>query len=57
MYVLIPMAYFSNPYFIGLYKDEVTGAHVYVSAGVNYWGPPVKVYDTTEVTLLTLVAE
>ena len=32
-----------------------SGAYVYVSAGVNYWGPPVKIYDKTEVTLLTLI--
>jgi predicted MPP superfamily phosphohydrolase len=54
MYVLVPMAYLTNPYFHGLYTHP-SGAHVYVSAGVNYWGPPVKIYDTNEVTLITLV--
>uniref|UniRef100_A0A914WK93 Calcineurin-like phosphoesterase domain-containing protein n=1 Tax=Plectus sambesii TaxID=2011161 RepID=A0A914WK93_9BILA len=54
MYVLWPMAYFANAFFHGLYVHLQTGAHVYVSAGTNFWGPPVKMFGMCEITLLEL---
>ena len=56
MYVIAPLAYVINPYFHGLYRHP-SGAQIYVSAGVNYWGPPVKIYDKTEITFITLVRQ
>uniref|UniRef100_A0A914WMA4 Calcineurin-like phosphoesterase domain-containing protein n=1 Tax=Plectus sambesii TaxID=2011161 RepID=A0A914WMA4_9BILA len=54
MYVLWPMAYFTNAFLHGLYVHLQTGAHVYVSAGTNFWGPPVKMFGLCEITLLEL---
>ena len=42
MYPVWPFGYSMNPYFYGLYSHHETGAQIYVSSGVNYWGPPVK---------------
>ncbi|MCP9265635.1 hypothetical protein DINM_020976 [Dirofilaria immitis] len=55
MYVFVPFVYFWNAYFRGLYYDTVTRTHIYVSAGVNYFGPPVKVFDGSEIILIKLV--
>lgn len=55
MYVFIPLVYFWNAYFRGLYYSKVTRTYVYVSAGVNYFGPPVKIFDGSEIILITLV--
>ncbi|KAM3725495.1 putative metallophosphoesterase F40B5.2 [Dirofilaria immitis] len=52
MYVFVPFVYFWNAYFRGLYYDTVTRTHIYVSAGVNYFGPPVKVFDGSEIILI-----
>lgn len=35
-YPFIPMAYFQNAYYHGLYAFK--DSQIYVSAGVNYWG-------------------
>uniref|UniRef100_A0A914Y410 Calcineurin-like phosphoesterase domain-containing protein n=1 Tax=Panagrolaimus superbus TaxID=310955 RepID=A0A914Y410_9BILA len=42
MYVVYPLSFFSNTFFYGLYSHPSSGAQVYVSSGVNYWGPPIK---------------
>ncbi|CAG9538914.1 unnamed protein product [Cercopithifilaria johnstoni] len=55
MYVFVPLVYFWNAYFRGLYYNKVTQTYVYVSAGVNYFGPPVKVFDGSEIILIKLV--
>lgn len=55
MYVFVPLVYFWNAYFRGLYHYKVTRTYVYVSAGVNYFGPPVKVFDGSEIILIKLV--
>lgn len=52
-YVLAPLAYLSNPYFLGLYKHP-SGAQIFVSSGVNFWGPPMKIYKLSEIVKITL---
>jgi predicted MPP superfamily phosphohydrolase len=42
MFVVWPLSFISNTFFYGLYAYPLTGAQVYVSSGVNYWGPPIK---------------
>ena len=37
LYILVPFAYWRNAYFTGLYYDRESGAHIYVSSGVNFW--------------------
>uniref|UniRef100_A0A1I8ESE7 Metallophos domain-containing protein n=1 Tax=Wuchereria bancrofti TaxID=6293 RepID=A0A1I8ESE7_WUCBA len=55
MYVFVPLVYFWNAYFRGLYYNKTTGTYVYVSAGVNYFGPPVKIFDGNEIIIIKLV--
>uniref|UniRef100_A0A0R3RR84 Metallophos domain-containing protein n=1 Tax=Elaeophora elaphi TaxID=1147741 RepID=A0A0R3RR84_9BILA len=55
MYVFVPLVYFWNAYFRGLHYNKVTRTYVYVSAGVNYFGPPIKVFDGSEIILIKLV--
>ncbi|VDK75626.1 unnamed protein product [Litomosoides sigmodontis] len=55
MYVFVPLVYFWNAYFRGLYYNKATRTYVYVSAGVNYFGPPVKVFDGNEIILIKLM--
>uniref|UniRef100_A0A8R1TSI6 Metallophos domain-containing protein n=1 Tax=Onchocerca volvulus TaxID=6282 RepID=A0A8R1TSI6_ONCVO len=55
LYIFVPLVYFWNAYFHGLYYNKATGTHIYVSAGVNYFGPPVKVFDANEIILIKLV--
>jgi predicted MPP superfamily phosphohydrolase len=42
MFVVYPLSFISNTFFYGLYSHPPSGAQVYVSSGVNYWGPPIK---------------
>ncbi|VDN04514.1 unnamed protein product [Thelazia callipaeda] len=55
MYLFIPLVYIWNAFFHGLYYDKTTETYVYVSAGVNYFGPPVKILGKREITLITLL--
>uniref|UniRef100_A0A915PCF4 Calcineurin-like phosphoesterase domain-containing protein n=1 Tax=Setaria digitata TaxID=48799 RepID=A0A915PCF4_9BILA len=55
MYVFVPLVYLWNAYFRGLYYDKVTQTYVYVSAGVNYFGPPVKVFGGNEIIIIKLM--
>ena len=42
-----------QPYFKGLYQyDQRT--QLYVNQGTGYWGPPIRINTTCEVTLITL---
>ena len=42
----------ANKYLAGLY--EVNGAHLYVSRGVGYWGPPMRFGAPAEITLIQI---
>ncbi|KAH7722290.1 Protein F40B5.2 a [Aphelenchoides avenae] len=53
-YILKPFSYLANAYLHGLYRHVATGAQIYVSSGVNYWGPPVKMWNLCEIVLLRL---
>uniref|UniRef100_A0A0N5A819 Metallophos domain-containing protein n=1 Tax=Syphacia muris TaxID=451379 RepID=A0A0N5A819_9BILA len=57
MYVFVPIVYALNAFVRGLYYDAVRDTFVYVSAGVNYFGPPVKMISTCEIILLKLVKQ
>ncbi|XP_067651468.1 transmembrane protein with metallophosphoesterase domain-like [Haliotis asinina] len=46
-------AYFLNPFFYGLYRYGES-SHVYVSMGTQYWGIPVRIGTTMEVTKIIL---
>uniref|UniRef100_A0A915EQE8 Calcineurin-like phosphoesterase domain-containing protein n=1 Tax=Ditylenchus dipsaci TaxID=166011 RepID=A0A915EQE8_9BILA len=55
-YVFWPIVYLRNAFLYGLYKDSSSGTQVYVSAGVNYWGPPVKMWNNCEIVFISLKA-
>ena len=42
-----------EPHISGLFR--VGAAWLYVSQGTGYWGPPLRVGTTAEITLITLV--
>ena len=49
---MIP-AYLINPFYAGLYKYGEY-SHVYVSMGTQYWGVPMRILTTMEITQLIL---
>ncbi|KAH7726745.1 Ser/Thr protein phosphatase [Aphelenchoides avenae] len=55
-YIFKPLSYFMNAYLHGLYRHFATGTQIYVSSGVNYWGPPVKMWNLCEIALIRLKA-
>ncbi|XP_033126070.1 transmembrane protein with metallophosphoesterase domain-like [Anneissia japonica] len=52
---MVISVYFANPYFSGLYQYSPS-SYVYVSSGTFYWGIPMRLFSTPEVTLVTLHA-
>uniref|UniRef100_A0A0M3HR38 Metallophos domain-containing protein n=2 Tax=Ascaris TaxID=6251 RepID=A0A0M3HR38_ASCLU len=55
MYIFVPLVYALNAFVRGLYYDSSSQTYIYVSAGVNYFGPPVKMFGTCEIILIELV--
>lgn len=51
-----PLVYWRNAFLHGLYIDATKfgRTQVYVSSGVNFWGPPVKIWRTCEIVKITL---
>lgn len=45
-----------QPYLYGLYKHNLQ-TQVYVSSGVGYWGPPLRIFAPSEVVKLNLIPE
>lgn len=43
----------TQPYTVGL--DQHRGTHIYVSRGTGYWGPPLRLGSSSEITLIKLV--
>uniref|UniRef100_A0A0N4ZV60 Metallophos domain-containing protein n=1 Tax=Parastrongyloides trichosuri TaxID=131310 RepID=A0A0N4ZV60_PARTI len=52
-YVVYPIAWLLNTYLSGLHT-VIGNSQIYVSAGTNFWGPPVKRWDSCEITLISL---
>ncbi|KAL8578690.1 hypothetical protein ACOMHN_045679 [Nucella lapillus] len=50
---LMVAAYLVNPFFVGLYRHGES-SHVYVSEGTQYWGIPMRLGTSMEVTHITL---
>jgi hypothetical protein len=46
-------AYLINPFYAGLYQVRPY-THVYVSMGTQYWGIPLRLGTTMEITEITL---
>uniref|UniRef100_A0A7E4ZQL3 Metallophos domain-containing protein n=1 Tax=Panagrellus redivivus TaxID=6233 RepID=A0A7E4ZQL3_PANRE len=54
MYVIYPLSYLTNTFFYGHYTHAASGAQIYVSSGVNYWGPPIKMPNLCEIVKIQL---
>uniref|UniRef100_A0A0N5B706 Metallophos domain-containing protein n=1 Tax=Strongyloides papillosus TaxID=174720 RepID=A0A0N5B706_STREA len=52
-YVVYPIAWLLNTYLSGLHT-VIGNSQIYVSAGTNFWGPPVKRWNSCEITLISL---
>jgi hypothetical protein len=46
------LVYLQQPYVSGLH--EYRGTQIYVSEGTGFWGPPMRLGSTSEITLVTL---
>jgi len=46
------LVYLQQPYVRGLHEHR--GTQVYISAGTGFWGPPMRLGSTAEITLVTL---
>lgn len=54
MFPLIIGAYLMNPFYAGLYQYGEKGSYVYVSQGTQYWGIPMRIATSMEITRITL---
>ena len=43
-----------QPYVEGLYRHTGSNTQIYVSPGTGFWGPPMRLGTTAEITLITL---
>ena len=48
------LVYIQQPYVRGLHTHN--GTQLYVSSGTGFWGPPMRLGTTAEITLITLRA-
>uniref|UniRef100_A0A914Y125 Uncharacterized protein n=1 Tax=Panagrolaimus superbus TaxID=310955 RepID=A0A914Y125_9BILA len=46
MFVVWPIGYLMNHFFYGLYTYPPSGVQIYVSSGINFWGPPIKMFPS-----------
>ncbi|ULT84063.1 hypothetical protein L3Y34_013001 [Caenorhabditis briggsae] len=54
MYPFVPIVHIANAFVRGQYYDKKTDTYVYVSAGVNYFGPPIKIFGGCEIIFITM---
>lgn len=48
------MVYLQQPYTEGLHRHRDTATQIYISPGTGFWGPPMRLGTTAEITLITL---
>ncbi len=48
------LVYLQQPFTEGLHRYKETATQIYVSAGTGFWGPPMRLGTTAEITHLTL---
>ncbi len=46
-----------QPYVAGLHRHKSTETQIYVSPGTGYWGPPMRLGTSSEITNILLLAE
>jgi len=50
------LVYLQQPYTKGLYRHSNTETQVYVSPGTGFWGPPMRLGTSAEITHITLLS-
>uniref|UniRef100_A0A8R1DJ14 Metallophos domain-containing protein n=2 Tax=Caenorhabditis japonica TaxID=281687 RepID=A0A8R1DJ14_CAEJA len=55
MYPFVPIVHIANAFVRGRYYDPKTDTYVYVSAGVNYFGPPIKMFGSCEIIFINMI--
>lgn len=45
-----------NKYLAGLYTPENSDSKIYVSRGTGYWGPPMRLFAPSEITLFKILS-
>jgi predicted MPP superfamily phosphohydrolase len=48
------LVYLQQPYTQGLYRHGDTDTQIYISPGTGFWGPPMRLGTSAEITLITL---
>lgn len=48
------LLYLTNPYFYGLYSELNGAVQIYVSAGIYWWGMPMRMYGINWVDVIVL---
>jgi len=48
------LVYLQQPYSKGLYRHNDTATQIYVSPGTGFWGPPMRLGTSAEITHITL---
>ncbi|CAB3399446.1 unnamed protein product [Caenorhabditis bovis] len=54
MYLFVPIVHIANAFVRGLYYNKIADNYVYVSAGVNYFGPPIKIFGGCEIIQINM---
>ncbi|GFR63684.1 transmembrane protein with metallophosphoesterase domain [Elysia marginata] len=55
LFPLMLGAYLLNPFYQGLYQYGPQGSYVYVCEGTQFWGIPMRIGTSTEITHITLI--
>lgn len=50
------LVYLQQPYAKGLYRYNHTKTQIYISSGTGFWGPPMRLGTSAEITHITLLA-
>jgi hypothetical protein len=48
------LVYLQQPYIAGLHRHPGSDTQIYVSSGTGYWGPPMRLGTSAEITRITL---
>lgn len=52
--IMVPVMYVTMPFFHGLYRYEPTDTTIYVSSGLYFVGPPMKMPFLSQVVMVVL---
>lgn len=53
----IYLVYLQQPYIKGLHRHKNTTTQIYINSGTGFWGPPMRLGSSSEITQITLRSE